>query len=829
MSETTNFGQASLVVGGITGSGPSMNVTSIRVSNTVLSFDSSTGSITANVYDTNGTLIRLSRVPIQIQSASQPASVGPGDEWVCTSNSNVFKYISTIGWACLGAYTIATPVIYTNFPSSTESYIKAMTSDAGGNVYATGYYTGTMTIKNLDGSSTAYSMPNSSTSQTTMLIKWNSVGAYVGAMAIPVSSVPYSYNSGFSLACDAGSNVYVSGKYYNALVSTTLYNLTANPNSSSSGQSFDGSGGPFLIKYNSAGTYVSGTLLKPDINELNYGFTGIACDAGSNVYFTGTMRTGSTIWNLTTNPNSSSTGYSLPNNGGVGGISNPFLLKFNSSGTYTGGTMHVNGNANYSFAGGVACDAGSNVYMTGTTVGVSSFTIYNLSLNPNSSSSGQSISANSGQYLLKYNSAGNYVSGMQLFGGGIYGGTAGEFVACDSGSNVYAGYGQGSGTATIYNLNANPTGSSSGYTVSLTNAAFFKWNPSGTYVGGVSLGNVQGTRLVCDSSSNVYYAGAGNSTIYNLALNPTGSSSGYTITGSGGCLYKYSPSGTYLAATSVQGALAQAVCIASSNVYYAGYYTGNPSLYNLTQNPNTETSVSSLPSVSVNTGYIVKYSVAPGSTPSSTALYEFTTATFTPGAATGPNGPIISQARSGLAGTPTPSAWYNTYLNMTTQGIQLWTVPATGTYTIRAVGGSGSGTSYGGNSYGGRGVVVEANFNLTQGDVIKILVGQGGAGGGTTNGCEGTGGGGTFVVDNSNNPIIVAGGGGGGATAYYYQVANGQDGLTTTTGGSVGGGAGGTNGSGGATTEIMRAPGAGFSGNAPAIGGTKTRLQARFH
>jgi len=103
MSETTNFGQASLVVRDV--GGPSMNVTSIRVSNTVLSFDSSTGSITANVYDVNGSLIRLSRIPIQIQSASQPASVGPGDEWLCTSNSNFFKYTSTIGWGCLGGYT----------------------------------------------------------------------------------------------------------------------------------------------------------------------------------------------------------------------------------------------------------------------------------------------------------------------------------------------------------------------------------------------------------------------------------------------------------------------------------------------------------------------------------------------------------------------------------------------------------------------------------------------------------------------------------------------------------------------------------------------------
>ena len=632
MSETTNFGQASLVVRGV--GGPSINVTSIRVSNTILSFDSSTGSITANVYDTNGSLIRLSRIPIQIQSTTQPASAGPGDEWVCTSNTTVFKYTTASGWGALGGYTVvapATPVIYTNFPATTESYIKAVTSDAGGNVYATGYYTGTMTIKNLDGSSTAYAMPNSSTSQTTMLIKWNSVGVYVGAMAIPVISVPYSYNSGFSLACDAGSNVYVSGKYYNALVSTTLYNLTANPNSSSSGQSFDGSGGPFLIKYNATGTYVSGTLLKPDINELSYGFTGVACDAGSNVYFTGSLRTGSTIWNLTANPNSSTTGYSFPNNGGVGGISNPFLLKFNSAGTYTGGTIHVNGNANYSFAGGVACDAGSNVYMTGTTVGVSSFSICSLSLNPNSAPSIYSMSSNAGQYLIKYNAIGDYASGTQLTGS-IYGGTGGEFVTCDAGSNVYAGYGAGNGTASIYNLSANPIGSYSGYTVATTSPAFLKWNPSGTYVGGASLGSGSGsgTRLVCDASSNVYYAGAGNSTIYNLALNTVGSSSGYTITGSGACLYKYSPSGSYLSATSIQSATAQAVCIASSNVYYAGYYTGNPSLYNLTQSPNTDASVSSLPSVAVNTGYMVKYGVGGAPAP---APVQFSQIATSPGVA----------------------------------------------------------------------------------------------------------------------------------------------------------------------------------------------------
>jgi len=200
-------------------------------------------------------------------------------------------------------------------------------------------------------------------------------------------------------------------------------------------------------------------------------------------------------------------------------------------------------------------------------------------------------------------------------------------------------------------------------------------------------------------------------------------------------------------------------------------------------------------------------------TPSS-ALYAFTNATFTTGGATGSYGPILSAAIGGLSGTPAPSNWYNTYLNMSTQGIQLWTVPATGSYTIRVMGGSGGGASSGGATLGGRGVILEGQFALTEGQIIKILVGQGGAGTpGTT--CDPGGGGGTFVVDNSNNPIIIAGGGGGGATPTYRGNLNGQDGVTSPAGGTgvLNGGAGGTNGAAGGQSYAQA--GAGFSGNGP--------------
>ena len=49
-------------------------------------------------------------------------------------------------------------------------------------------------------------------------------------------------------------------------------------------------------------------------------------------------------------------------------------------------------------------------------------------------------------------------------------------------------------------------------------------------------------------------------------------------------------------------------------------------------------------------------------------------------------------------------------------GIQIWTVPATGSYTIEAYG------AQGGGDYGGKGARIIGTFNLSSGDVLKILV-----------------------------------------------------------------------------------------------------------
>ena len=208
----------------------------------------------------------------------------------------------------------------------------------------------------------------------------------------------------------------------------------------------------------------------------------------------------------------------------------------------------------------------------------------------------------------------------------------------------------------------------------------------------------------------------------------------------------------------------------------------------------------------------------------SAALYTFTTVTVTPGGATGPYGPTISQIRSGLTGTPSPSNWYNTYLSMTTQGISKWTVPADGMYTITAAGARGGTTVWIGSGYI-NGAIMTGTFSLTKGEVLYILVGQHGqdSSGGSYGG-GGGGGGGTFVVRtpyNTTASCIIAAGGGGGGGSSGINLTNEGNGLITTSGGNqprissttVEGTGGDNGGGGGGSAEGGGSGGAGFCGN----------------
>jgi hypothetical protein len=197
-------------------------------------------------------------------------------------------------------------------------------------------------------------------------------------------------------------------------------------------------------------------------------------------------------------------------------------------------------------------------------------------------------------------------------------------------------------------------------------------------------------------------------------------------------------------------------------------------------------------------------------------LYAFTSHTFTNCSATGTDGPTQTPCRTAYSTTWDENNSYFTVFG----GIQSWVVPSTGTYEITAAGAVGGATP---SATGGKGRVITSQISLTQGETIKIIVGQTGGQLQFTTGFAGGGGGGSFVVRSTGNAALLIAGGGGGAgqgNATYVSTQNGVDAaLYNSTRGTMGtgysgdypGGFGGNSGGGGAAGTSGGSGGGGFN------------------
>ena len=151
-------------------------------------------------------------------------------------------------------------------------------------------------------------------------------------------------------------------------------------------------------------------------------------------------------------------------------------------------------------------------------------------------------------------------------------------------------------------------------------------------------------------------------------------------------------------------------------------------------------------------------------------------------------------------------------------GIQLWTVPLSGSYVIEAWGASGAeGRSDKFSSDtrpGGKGACVKGTFNLTRGKELKILVGQTGSKGKNGSPLPGGGGGGTFITSSADVPLIIAGGGGGGV-AQPGNFHEGDPGQTIRNGSQAGGayGSGGNLYEKGSPSAFLCGAGGGLNGD----------------
>ena len=198
--------------------------------------------------------------------------------------------------------------------------------------------------------------------------------------------------------------------------------------------------------------------------------------------------------------------------------------------------------------------------------------------------------------------------------------------------------------------------------------------------------------------------------------------------------------------------------------------------------------------------------------PAQASLFAFTSHTFTPCSATGPTGPSLANCTSAYSSSNFEDNV--SYFNVSS-GIQIWTVPTSGSYTITAVGAKGG---RGNQGVGGTGASITGTFSLTQGAKLKMIIGQSGTDSASLNG---GGGGGSFVQNNADltatGILVIAGGGGGGA---YNPHATNVNAVTTNS--SQPGWNGNTNtslanpassGNGGSVFDRSGGGGGGFSGN----------------
>jgi hypothetical protein len=438
-----------------------------------------------------------------------------------------------------------------------------------------------------------------------------------------------------SIQIDSSGNIYAVGTY---IGNPTIYNLYVTPTSSTYSLPNTTTSRGFLIKWTSDGTYQFSTAISA--GTINCGAGGLAIDSNGNIYFGGSYTNNPVIYNCSANPNTSSSSQSLPTPSPTNYVKS-FIIKYNSSGTYQGACALYNGN----YDNGVSVllvDSSNNLYAGGGYYG--SPTIYNITATVNATSSGYNIPNNPygyGEgYLIKWNSSGVYQACINFptSGGYTMSGFSGPgpgSLTIDSIGNIYASLWWRGTSSTIYNIVAgapnNSASSSGGFPSNSTTGqwgAVVKWNSSGTFQGCMAITNYSGLAgAVCtDRAGNMYYTGYynGETPLYNLiGTTNSSSASGLALPNPGAVLWafliKYNSAGVYqsstIIGTSVGNSVGNTVTTDSANnVYWGGYYTGQPMIYNMSIYPpikyapnNPPTGITLVNAGTTNWSFIIKF------------------------------------------------------------------------------------------------------------------------------------------------------------------------------------------------------------------------------
>jgi len=430
----------------------------------------------------------------------------------------------------------------TYYGDSGDDIMWGVSLDDAGNVLATGRTTSTSNIatsgvfQSTYGGGSGYGGGGDA-----FIVKFDASGSRTWTTYYGYSA----HEQGQSIDVDASGNCYIQGTTSSASGMGTTGAFQQNKWAGTYNDAF-------LAKFNANGIRVWGTYFGANGNDRG-SRNALSVDASANVYFGGTN-------NSANNTHISSTGVIQTSNGSNAAHDEPFVAKFDSTGSRVWGTYYGGGGSAHNGLYGMSIDASGKIYLTGRTTSSN----LDITTNAHQSSYGGGYDA----YLAVIDNNGANVLYGTYYGGSGY--DLGYHCATDDNGNMFlVGFSESGGMATTGAHQTTKGGTRDGLMVKFNSGGTVQW---ATYFGGAGSDAIQA--LVTNAAGDLFLTGnAGSGSTSGIAT-----SGSYQDTYSGGTndgfVAKFENGGTQKWGTYFGGSdndLAAAIVFSSSGPIVAGY------------------------------------------------------------------------------------------------------------------------------------------------------------------------------------------------------------------------------------------------------------------
>lgn len=394
------------------------------------------------------------------------------------------------------------------FSAPDGSSCSAMTHDALGNIYVTGYFRSTLV--DFDPGPGVANLTQSG-GLDIFIAKYDASGNYIWAKKL---GGPENDN-GADIALDADGNVYVAGSF------SLIADFDPGPGSATLVSA--GGGDVFFAKYDASGNYLWAKRIGGTGNQY---CTDLVLDGGGNIFLTGAFENTADF-----DPGAGTV--NLTSAGDLDG----FFAKYDAAGNYIWAKQIAGTNDASAYS--LAVDGSGDIYLTGDFFETADF-------DPGVGTANLSSAGLSDIFIAKYNASGNYMWAKRI--GNTSYDTGTKVLLDGNGDMCLLGYFGGSpdfdpgaGTAIV-------TGAGD------YDCFFAKYDASGNYIWAKGIGGTGrdfGHDLALDANNNFYITGQFRNTV---DFDPGAGTVFLTSTGfSDIFIAKYNPSGNYLWSTAIGG------------------------------------------------------------------------------------------------------------------------------------------------------------------------------------------------------------------------------------------------------------------------------------